>query len=224
MLALEAQQGFRKRLEPARRHQRLAGQTQQAVQALRGDAQHTLGAGMCLGRWSGGGNGRFARPHRNRAWIHVLCGFHIRYITSIQQSLEIGQKRGHCDRAVTRQRTAIRLWQLANLQQQISTTQQQVDMLLLQPNGAALGGHKTIFHCMRQVHTRIEANNAGRALERVRSAHAGLQVVGRRCIALQRQKASGQDLGLALGLQAEQLLHRHLAQIAATHARLRLMV
>ena len=74
---------------------------------------------------------------------------------------------------------------------------------------------------MGHAHADVEADDARRALERVGRAHAGLELIGRDRIALEREQAGGQHLRLRLGLQPEQVEHRELAEIVGAHARLR---
>ena len=69
-----------------------------------------------------------------------------------------------------------------------------------------------------------EADDACRALERVGSAHARLELFGGHRIALQRQQACSQHLDLTLRFQTEKLQHRQLAQVFGFHATLRFRV
>ena len=96
-------------------------------------------------------------------------------------------------------------------------------MRVLQGNAALLRCDEGILHRMGHTDTDVETDNAGRAFERVRGPHAGLELIGRRVIALERQQSSGQDLGLAFRFHVEQLEHRQAAQVVA-RARLRLKV
>src|SRR6478752_7213761 len=74
---------------------------------------------------------------------------------------------------------------------------------------------------MRDAYGRVQADDPGRALERVGGAHQRLDQLGRPARALQRQQAGRQERRLALRLDAEQLHHRVSAQVLIHNPRLR---
>ncbi|MNC65370.1 hypothetical protein D3C75_1156530 [compost metagenome] len=69
----------------------------------------------------------------------------------------------------------------------------------------------------------FDTDNPRRALERVRRPHAGFQLIGLDRVALQRQQAGTEDLGLGFGLEAEQLKQGSVAHLLWGHDRLRVM-
>ena len=75
--------------------------------------------------------------------------------------------------------------------------EQQVDLRLPQRQAALLRGDEAVLHRVGHAHADVEADDARRALERVRRAHARLELIGRAWIALERQQAGGQHLRLA---------------------------
>src|SRR5687768_9288242 len=75
---------------------------------------------------------------------------------------------------------------------------------------------------MRQRDAGGDAHDAGGALDRVGRAHAGLELIGRRRVALEREEARGQRLRLRFRLETEQVHHRGVAQIGVADDRLRL--
>ncbi|MCY1355688.1 hypothetical protein D9M69_421190 [compost metagenome] len=86
---------------------------------------------------------------------------------------------------------------------------------------AALRGDQAVFHRVGHAHAGVEPDDARRALERMRRAHARLQVLGGGRVALQRQQPGVEDFGLRFGLEREQLEQRGVAQLFGVHARLR---
>ncbi len=78
-------------------------------------------------------------------------------------------------------------------------------MFRLQVQAPFLGADQAILHHMGHAHPGVDPDNPRRALERVGGAHAGFKLVGLGRVTLQRQQAGAEDLGLGLGLQAEQL-------------------
>ena len=82
-----------------------------------------------------------------------------------------------------------------------------------QGDAAVLRGHETVFHGVGDAHADSEADDARRAFERVGGAHAGLELVGRRRVALERQQTRGQRLRLGFGLRPKELEQRDVAEI-----------
>ena len=78
-------------------------------------------------------------------------------------------------------------------------------MFGLQVQAAFLGADQAILHHMGHADAGVHPDNSRRALERVRGAHAGFQLVSLSGVALQGQQARAQYLGLRVGFQAEQL-------------------
>ena len=96
--------------------------------------------------------------------------------------------------------------------------------MLAEHDASLLRGDEAVFHRVGHAHADREADDARRAFERVGRAHARFELIGRGRIALERQQAGGQHLRLGLGLEAEQVEHRELAQVVGAHARLRFSV
>jgi len=63
--------------------------------------------------------------------------------------------------------------------------------------------HEAIFHDVGNVDTCCQADDAGGTLERVRGAHAGLELIGRRRILFEFQQTYAEYMGLAFRLLAE---------------------
>ena len=104
--------------------------------------------------------------------------------------------------------------------EQVDAAQEPVDVMPLQADAPALRGHKAVFERVRNAHACSQADDTGRAFEGMRGAHTGLELLGGFRIALQREKPGRQDLGLAFGVEPEQLDHRDVFQVDA-HAKLR---
>ena len=105
------------------------------------------------------------------------------------------------------------------LLQQIHTAQQLIDVALLQGDAALLRGHETVLHRVCDAHARAQADDSRRTLERMRSAHAALELI--RCVgvALERQQSQRQGLRLPFRFHAKEVEHGRLAEILGTHAR-----
>jgi hypothetical protein len=82
---------------------------------------------------------------------------------------------------------------------------------LTKRNCAHLCGDEAILHRVRDLHAHIQADDARGPFQRVRGAHADLELICGGGIALQSQQAAGQCLDLAFGVEPEQLVHRHFA-------------
>ena len=91
--------------------------------------------------------------------------------------------------------------------------------LLRQRDPVLLGGDQDVFHGMGERHAGIEINDPGGALQRMRGAHASLELVGGMGITLEGKQARGQHLRLTFCFQAEEVLHRKLAEVLAAHPR-----
>ncbi|MNQ61939.1 hypothetical protein D3C85_762630 [compost metagenome] len=78
-------------------------------------------------------------------------------------------------------------------------------MLRTQEQSPLLGTDQAIFHDVGNTDPGIHADNPRGALERMGRAHASFQMIGLGRVALQRQQAGAEDLGLGFGLQTEQL-------------------
>ena len=77
-----------------------------------------------------------------------------------------------------------------------------------------LGGDKAVFHAVRQLHHHLQADDGGRALDRVRRAHHRFDGGRIARMALHGQQAIGENLGLAVRLHAEQVQHGKGTQVA----------
>ncbi|MNM91936.1 hypothetical protein D3C81_1042480 [compost metagenome] len=231
--ALEALQSCQVRLEPLGLHQRLAGQVEQAVEAVGGDPQHTLrafaSAFASLAPWRGlklefrlhglGGHRHGLHPHGfDRHGLHGCCrqnrGHRHRRSAWVQQAGHMREK--HWQR---RLRGSV-AWR-CDSHQQVGALQQRIDMLGVQPQAAFLGSHQAVFHDVGNTDASVDPDNARRPLQGVGRTHAGLQLVGLGGVALQRHQASAEYLGLRLGFQAEQLEQRCVAHLLWGHVRLR---
>ncbi|MNI18577.1 hypothetical protein D3C73_719910 [compost metagenome] len=105
--------------------------------------------------------------------------------------------------------------------QQVGALQQRVDVFGAQVEAAFLPTDQAVFHHMGDAHPGVDPHDTRRALERVSRAHARLEVIGLGRIALERQQAGAEHLGLGLGFQAEQLQQRGVAHLFGGHVRLR---
>jgi hypothetical protein len=65
---------------------------------------------------------------------------------------------------------------------------------LRERDAALLGGHEAIFHGVGDAHAGGQADDAGRAFERVSGAHAQFELIGCGVVALERQQRRRQDL------------------------------
>ena len=103
---------------------------------------------------------------------------------------------------------------------QVGAAQEEIDVLLGERNAVFLGGDQDVFHGMGERHAGIEIDDPGSALQRMRGAHASFELVAGMGIMFEGKQARGQHLRLTFRLQAEEVLHRKLAEILAAHARL----
>ena len=234
--AFKALQGHQKGLEALGFDQGFTRQVEQAVQALGRDPQDPLAAfGQALGT-----------PRRLRCcldrdlnlWLnHRLRGPLGHSWRGHQQQLRhIKLGRRHPRTGRRRVQQLIHVCHIAvnvlrrdgiagggDAHQQIGALQQRVNMLALQVQAAFLGTDQAVFHDMGHAHAGIHADNPRRPLQGMGRPHAGFQLVGLGRVALQRQQAFVEHLGLGLGLQAEQLKQRGVAHLLGGHVRLRVI-
>lgn len=201
-----------KRAQPVRLDHRFTGHGQQAVEAIRVDAQRPLlairgiggsgGSGLWLRRTQGGrrddgrrgrevgscgcrcglgGRGSRARFGHDRGWRRR--GHRRGVVEWRAHACDIGVDLGL---AVALRPVDVTAGRMANALQQVGALQQRVDVRRCQPQSAALRGLEAILHDMRHPHAAIESHDARGALERMRGAHAGLEVNGGHRVALQR--------------------------------------
>ncbi|MNO75825.1 hypothetical protein D3C76_668870 [compost metagenome] len=222
--ALESLHGRQVRFEPQGFHQGFARQIEQAVQALGGDTQHTFAVfGGAFGlvwswrRWRF--DDRRRRLDLRRGCFELKFGHH-RCGRRNQRGRRVQQPRHqrHIGLDVRDFRVVARC---GDAHQQIGALQQRIDMLGAQQQAAFLGADQTIFHHMGDADSGVDTDDPRRTLERVRGTHARFKLIGLGRVALKRQQAGAQDLGLGFGLQAEQLQQRGVAHLLGGHVRLR---
>ncbi|MNS25626.1 hypothetical protein D3C72_575240 [compost metagenome] len=220
--ALESLHGRQVRFEALRFHQGLARQIEQAVQALGGDAQHTFTIfGGAFGLAQGGrrrrfdlGRGCFEHELGDNPFGHDRFGRRNQRCCRIQQACH----QGYVSLNVRGLRIVVRR---GDAHQQIGALQQRIDVFGAQQQAPFLGTDQAIFHHVGDADPGIDAHDPRRPLERVRRTHARFKLIGQGRIALKRQQAGTQDLGLGFGLQAEQLQQRGVAHLLGGHVRLR---
>ena len=206
---------WRERPEPARLDERFAGQIEQAVEIVRADAQRAVGrlgrevfavaggggAGDGVGRGKGGGGG-------------VAGGC-------------IGSPAGPCAFSAATKRSASachsragaplsRFGALAIMPSRSTPRRSRSIWAVVEHRLAALRGDEEILHRMRDHDRRPDFDDARRALQRMGGAHAGFELFGAAGILLERQQAERQRLRLAFRFDAEQVVHRKLAEILAS--------
>ncbi len=214
---LQSQERLAEWPQPARVDERLAGQAEQAVEVVDGDAQDPVGA-SAFDRSSGGGRLRLRRLRHDRrggrghGWFAVvLPGENARQICNKGVDVVLSAPGRLPGLEVRRSRDG---------HHQIDAFQQQIDAPLVERDAAFLDGDEKVLHGVSQRHAGFDIDDTGRAFERMCGAHAGLDVIGRGRIALQCQQALGQCLRQVFGFRAEQIVHRKLAEIFPGHAML----
>ena len=219
--AFEALHGRQVRLETLGFHQRFARQIEQAVQALGGDAQDALAALGGAFVFTRGRLGGLVHDRRCRCWRgldlqlgHWRRGNHSGWRRRIEQT----PHQRHVGFNVRRLR---RVGRRGDAHQQIGALQQRVDVLGTQQQTAFLGADQAIFHDVGDADAAVDTNDPRRTFERVRRAHARLQLIGLGRIALQRQQPGAEHLGLGFGFEAEQFEQGGVAHLLGGHVRLR---
>ncbi|MCY1414166.1 hypothetical protein D9M71_296090 [compost metagenome] len=228
--ALEALKGSQVWLEPLGFHQRLAGQVKQAIKAVSCDTQYplsTFASALASLAPQGGFGLWFPRSgwhyHRCR---RQGCQRRLRRHGCSQRHHRHGigarvEQAGHLRKKHRQGRLRTGIAGRGNTHQQVGPLQQRVNMLGGQPQSAFLGRHQAVFHHVGDTDASIHPDNARCPLERVGSAHAGLELVGLSRVAFQCHQAGTEHLGLRLGLQAEQFEQRCVAHLLWGHDRLR---
>jgi len=222
LVALEALQGADEGMHLVRVDARFAGQRQQLVEIL----CLRLGRCACARPWRGGGGrffagqaagqgnllfSNFCRRRRRRRWRGRRQGRQFRQLGDAGDGVQ-----GPVDlrRVGGQPRFGARVVQARQLHDQVDARQQHVDPFRREFQAAMLGSNKTVFHAVRQLHHHLQADDGGRALDRVRRAHHRLDGGGVARMAFHGQQAVGENLGLAVRLHAEQVQHGKGTQVA----------
>ena len=171
------------------------GQAEQAVEVLGGDPQHAVRCSRSTRhRWPSTsarrGSARLAQPCRGGS---VAVGG--------SSGARATERRRSAARHVVDLRPAARhptgrAPPPACLAIRISRSWRRaaVDLRLPQRDAALLRGDEAVFHRVRNADAHVEADDAGRALQRVRGAHARLELIGGAGVALEREQPRGQCL------------------------------